>query len=171
MAPTKLCFAGSQNPRSEFKSRPREFAAYAFLINNLRKATGKTLGHYCFRVRNHKRAGLKTRGPSRTDRPSQAARCVAQCTEGEVDGGRSTNWFRLEFPGPVRNCVRQKTSVCRREIPIQVRCALRRRLDSRHGERQREVDCKLSRPMCDAHRILVRPRHMPETTAVTGEVL
>jgi uncharacterized protein len=46
MAPTKLCFAGSQNPRSEFKSRPREFAAYAFLINNLWKATGKTLGHY-----------------------------------------------------------------------------------------------------------------------------
>jgi hypothetical protein len=46
MAPTKLCFAGSQNPRSEFKSRPREFAAYAFLINNLWKAIGKTLGHY-----------------------------------------------------------------------------------------------------------------------------
>ena len=45
--PTKLCFAGTQNPRSEFKSRPREFAAYAFLINNLRKARGKTLGHYC----------------------------------------------------------------------------------------------------------------------------
>ena len=144
MAPTKLCFAGSQNPRSEFKSRPREFAAYAFLINNLRKATGKTLGHYCFRVRNHKRAGLKTRGPSRTDRPSQAARCVAQCTEGEVDGGRSTNWFRLEFPVPVRNCVRQKTSVCRRRIPDQgaVRIAEAARL-SLDGERQREVDCKL----------------------------
>jgi hypothetical protein len=44
--PKKLCFAGSQNQRSEFKLRPREFAAYPFLINNLRKARGKTLGHY-----------------------------------------------------------------------------------------------------------------------------
>ena len=46
MAPTKLCFAGSQNPRSEFKSRPGEFVAYAFLINNLWKVRTKTLGHY-----------------------------------------------------------------------------------------------------------------------------
>jgi opacity protein-like surface antigen len=51
MAPTKLCFAGSQNQRSELKSRPGEFAAYAFLINNLRKARGKTLGHYCSDVK------------------------------------------------------------------------------------------------------------------------
>src|ERR1700722_14352913 len=28
--PPKLCFAGSQNPHSEFKSRLRKFAAYAF---------------------------------------------------------------------------------------------------------------------------------------------
>jgi len=53
MPPTKLCFAGSQNPCSAFKSRPREFAAYAFLINNLRKARGKTLGHYCRRTQTH----------------------------------------------------------------------------------------------------------------------
>jgi hypothetical protein len=44
--PTELCFAGWQNRHSPFKSRPREFAAYAFLINNLRKARGKTLGRY-----------------------------------------------------------------------------------------------------------------------------
>ena len=46
-APTKLRFAGCQNRHSQFKSRPKEFAADAFLINNLRKARGKTLGHYC----------------------------------------------------------------------------------------------------------------------------
>src|SRR5205814_1457512 len=33
-----------QNRHSPFKSRPREFAAYVFLINNLRKARGTTVG-------------------------------------------------------------------------------------------------------------------------------
>jgi hypothetical protein len=46
MAPAKLCLAGWQNRHSPFKSRPREFAAYAFLINNLRTVRGETLGHY-----------------------------------------------------------------------------------------------------------------------------
>src|SRR5882762_988933 len=36
MPPPELCFAGWQNRHSPFKSRPREFAAYAFLINNFR---------------------------------------------------------------------------------------------------------------------------------------
>jgi hypothetical protein len=48
MTPTELSFAGWQNRHSPSKSRPREFAAYAFLVNNLRKARGKTLGHYCY---------------------------------------------------------------------------------------------------------------------------
>src|SRR5208283_3632646 len=45
-APTELCFAGWQSRYSRFKSRPSEFADYAFLINNLRKPRSKTLGHY-----------------------------------------------------------------------------------------------------------------------------
>jgi hypothetical protein len=41
MAPTKSRFAGPQKRRSQFKSRPREFVTYAFLINNLRNLRGK----------------------------------------------------------------------------------------------------------------------------------
>ncbi|MGA8900893.1 hypothetical protein, partial [Bradyrhizobium sp.] len=54
----KVCSAGSQNRHSEFKSRPKEFAAYTFLINNLRKARSTTLGHYWFKVIS-KEEGLK----------------------------------------------------------------------------------------------------------------
>src|SRR5208283_740558 len=50
-APTELCFAGWQNRYSRFKSRPSEFADYAFLINNLRKPRSKTLGHYCSEIK------------------------------------------------------------------------------------------------------------------------
>ena len=46
MAPAKSRFAGWQKRHSQFKSRPREFVSYAFLINNLRELRGKTLGHY-----------------------------------------------------------------------------------------------------------------------------
>src|ERR1039458_8902007 len=48
MAPAKSRFAGWQKRHSQFKSRPREFVSYAFLINNLRELRGKTLGHYWF---------------------------------------------------------------------------------------------------------------------------
>jgi hypothetical protein len=41
-----LRFAGWQKRHSQFKSRPREFIVYAFLINNLRELRSKTLGHY-----------------------------------------------------------------------------------------------------------------------------
>jgi hypothetical protein len=44
MAPAKLCFAGSQNPHSEFKSRPRKFIIYVFPINDLPDPEIKTLG-------------------------------------------------------------------------------------------------------------------------------
>jgi hypothetical protein len=46
MAPAKSRFAGWQNRHSQFKSRPREFVSYAFLVNNLREPNDKTLGHY-----------------------------------------------------------------------------------------------------------------------------
>ena len=54
MTPTELSFAGWQNRHSPSKSRPREFAAYAFLVNNLRKARGKTLGRYCWIILNNR---------------------------------------------------------------------------------------------------------------------
>ena len=44
MAPAKLRFAESQNPHSEFKSRPRKFIIYVFSINDLPDLGIKTLG-------------------------------------------------------------------------------------------------------------------------------
>jgi hypothetical protein len=46
MAPTKSRFAAWQKHHSQFKSRPREFVSYAFLINKLGQPRGKTLGRY-----------------------------------------------------------------------------------------------------------------------------
>jgi len=55
MTPTELCFAGWQNRLSQFKSRPKEVVAYAFLFNNLRKPRATTLGHYCLKASNKRR--------------------------------------------------------------------------------------------------------------------
>ena len=44
--PAKSYFAGSQNRRPQFKSRPRKFIAFALLIRNLQTIQTQTLGHY-----------------------------------------------------------------------------------------------------------------------------
>jgi transposase InsO family protein len=50
----KSCLAGLQNRRSQFKSRPRTITVYPFLISNLQVTQAQTLGHYWYRIRNHK---------------------------------------------------------------------------------------------------------------------